>query len=272
MIEPVNSALFLKISRASVARSCMGPNPVVLSVARSLDEDFVAFALLDSGLLVRYERWEQDWFPVSSRPSEENHMDYFTFGTVDCGVSVSTRPLTSVEDWSIPLTKMQPAIQLATGDRYHCFARGVIERPGKNGELVLSLTSVASASDCRSSLLVQPAPASELVSVVLNEVVSEITLDSSDYCFTFGHVRDRLCDGIVNQIQICASTERNDPVFLPTQVVSGGARGLKIGQTGLVSIYMSGEPPFTYDLLLDGKFLRREETLLHLQNFEERLV
>ena len=269
----MNSPLFMKISRAHADSSCMGQNFVVQAVARSSDEDFVAFALLDSGWLMRFERWDQSWYPVSAKPSEDGQIDYFTRGSIDCKVAVQKLP-SNVDDWNVPVTKMQPSVQFATGDRYECFARGVEHQAfGQSGEVILHLTSSASKEECRSSLLAQPAPASELVSVVLSDVVTVIPLDSPDVCFTFGHVRDRLCDGLVNQAQICASGARlSDPVFLPTQVVSGGAKGLKQGQHGIVSMYMSGEPPFVFDLLLDGKLLRREETTLHLLNLEERLV
>ncbi len=267
--ELEQSPLYSKIATKTSLVECRGLSSAkVNAVARVQEENHVVFVSVGNGVVVRLEQLRGDeWAAVSMmRNAESGYIDFFLSGEPCAALPASV--VKAGDDWAIPIAKLQPLIEASTGDRYECL-RVTQAEAAAGGAVSLRLVS-GSSSDCRKSSFSAPAPASELVSMRLTEETTRIALEPHA-CLTFGHLRDQACDGHVNQLQLCGFAKREDPVFLPTLVINGGARGLKPGQSATVSIYMSGEGPFSFDLLLNRQVLRRESNIAqHLLNFEER--
>ena len=250
------------------------------------EESWVAFARLESGHLVRLENHrDQDWHVVGSVTAAEqswsgdiaNYFDrqgsvssckasrkQLDQATQDVKPTAMERKMT-LQAWSFELIKLRPHVEAATGNRYDC----LMAKQWNSGTGTLSVVS-GSAADCKATLgrLNSPASISELVSVTIDEsssdddarIASLIEMEENT-CYSFGHVRDgSACEGFSNAVEICSGipSERES---LPTIHISGGGKDLRPGESARVLFYATGEGAFSFDLYLNGYFLRRVDSM-----------
>jgi hypothetical protein len=276
----------LKLGNAlKLVKTCYrgkGPLPGLVGLYRVPEEADVTFAKFEQGVTFRLEGLTPVSYAVNSfglfyfQHGDEACRAVDTAATVVVGSEkvpeISWRGQ-SAYDLNFMLLKHKAQIEAQTGDFYDCliFQKHLGEKSAR--EMEIHSGSHAACEKQQVGFNV-PTSVSELITLEIEEhKMATIEIEES-ICYSFGHVRDgEGCEGRCTSVEICSGVALETQAdILPTIHISGGGLHLRPGAGAKIFFYLTGKNPFSFDLYLNGNFLKHyDEVYNHIDSYVETL-